>query len=114
MSGDPYHKLSITAKRTEALARAREPAVMCPSCDTQVMPVDMLVHLELRCTGPREPGPGAKWVTWKEAIAMVPERTFRRWVRRGYVRFERGRGDRLYLLRDLVLRVALRQANRRR
>jgi hypothetical protein len=54
-----YHKLPIAQKRAEALARAREPAVTCPDCDTQVMPADLLAHLRDRCPGQRDPGPGA-------------------------------------------------------
>lgn len=107
-----YHRMPIAQKRTEALARARETAVTCPSCDTQVMPADLIAHLEQRCTGPREPSAGAKWATWREALELgVRKRTLIRWVRRGHVRFKGGRGDRLYLLRDLVLRIAQRRAN---
>lgn len=110
-----YHRLPIAEKRAEDLARVREPAVTCPSCDTQVMPADLLAHLDLRCPGPRDPGPGAKWLTWREALAFgVPKRTFKRWVKRGCVRFKGNRGDRLYLARDLVVRIAQQRASRRR
>jgi hypothetical protein len=51
-------------------------------------------------------------VTWKQALAMgVPKQTLLFWIRRGYVRHRGERGDRRYLLRDLVRRTA---ANRRR
>jgi hypothetical protein len=108
-----YQQLSIADKRRQDLAKMREPAITCPVCDTQVMPVDLLSHLE-RCERGREPGPGAKWITWKDAIALVPSRTLKRWVRRGHVRFKGGRGDRLYLARDLIVRVAQRKVSRRR
>ena len=109
-----YNKLPIAEKRALDLARVREPAVTCPSCDTQVMPVDLLVHQEQRCPGPREPGNGAKWITWREAKSLVPERTLVRWVERGAVRFRGGRGDRQYLYRDLALRVSQLRGFRRR
>jgi hypothetical protein len=109
-----YHKLPIAKKRAQALAGVREGAIACPSCDTQVMPADMTSHLE-RCTGPREPGPGSKWVSWQEALAMgVTGRTIIRWRKRGWLRTQGGRGDRKYLLRDLVKRVARRRVERRR
>lgn len=115
-----YQKLSITQKRASDLARVREPAVTCPSCDTQVMPVDLLAHLEQRCTGPRDPGPSAKWVTWREAVAIIRRAMpqlqlseaaammrLSRWShpdRRGniVVRPRGDRGDRKYLHSDLV------------
>lgn len=110
-----YHKLPIAEKRAEDLARVREPAVTCRICDTQVMRADLLAHIDNRCPGRREPGPGSKWVTWGEARAIgVPKRTIVRWVKRGYVRVKGGRGDRLYLHADLVDRLAQRKADRRR
>jgi hypothetical protein len=109
-----YHKLSIGEKRAQALATVRESAIACPSCDTQVMPADMPRHLE-RCGGPREPGVGSKWITWQEALALgVPRQTIARWRQRGWVRTQGGRGDRKYLLRDLVKKMASRRAGRRR
>lgn len=109
-----YHDLPIAQKRSEALARVREPSVTCPSCDTQLMPADLLAHLEHRCSGPREPGPGAKWVNWREARSIVPARTLVRWVERGFVRVRGGRGDREYLHRDLATRVSQMRGFRRR
>lgn len=110
-----YHKLSIGEKRTVALERQRESALACPVCDTQVMPEDLLAHLDQRCTGPRDPGPGSKWVDWRGAIALgVPERTLKRWVQAKHVRYRGGRGDRSYLRRDLVKRLALRRIVSRR
>ena len=109
-----YHQLSIAEKRTEALARVREPAVQCPGCDTQVMPADLLNHLEQRCPGPREPGPGSKWISWQEARSLVPKPTLVRWIKGGRVRFKGSRGDRQYLYRDLAKNLAQRSLNRRR
>ena len=109
-----YHQLSIAEKRAENLSRVREPSVTCPQCDTQVMPADLLAHLEQRCAGPREPGPGAKWINWQEASAIVPKRTLVRWIDRGYVRVRGERGDRQYLHRDLAMRVSQMMGSRRR
>lgn len=110
-----YHKLSISEKRTLDLSRAREPAVTCPRCDTQVTPTDLLSHLELRCGGPREPGPGAKWVSHREVMMMgVPRVTLSRWANNGLVRFTGERRDRKYLYRDLAVKVAQRMGFRRR
>lgn len=110
-----YRRMSLIEKQAHARAQVREAAVPCPSCDTQVMPVDLLGHLEARCTGPREPGPGAKWVTWREALAMgVPKLTIVRWIKAGRVRRRGERGERRYLLRDLAQNVARIRVNRRR
>jgi hypothetical protein len=110
-----YHKLSIADKRALNISTVRESAVACPRCETQLMPDDLLAHLDERCTGPREPGPGSKWVTWSEALALgVPVRTLTRWVSAKFVRFKGGRGDRLYLRRDLVKRLAFRRIGSRR
>lgn len=109
-----YHRMSAVQKRTEALSAAREPAVACPSCDTQVMPTDLLAHGE-RCTGPRAPVPGSKWVTWREARALgVLPGTLSKWIERGHVRFLGERQDRRYLLRDLALRISVSRGFRRR
>lgn len=110
-----YQKLSIAQKRALNLTSVREPAVTCPNCDTQVMTVDLLAHLEQRCAGPRAPGPGSKWLTWREAIAMgVPAKTLSNWARNGHVRFVGERQDRKYLHRDLVLKLAQRLGFARR
>lgn len=110
-----YHKLPIAQKRAMAYAAQREPAVACPRCDAQVMPADLLAHVEQRCAGPREPGPAAKWVTWREALALsVPETTLSFWARTGQVRYLGERMDRRYLLRDLALKIAQRRGFRRR
>lgn len=109
-----YHKLSILEKRALNISTVRESAITCAVCDTQLMPVDLEKHMS-RCQGPREPGPGTQWVTWREAIRLVPKRTLNRWVKRGHVRTDgAGRGDRKYSLRDLVVhRQALRLLRRR-
>jgi hypothetical protein len=114
-----YNKLPIAQKRMEALSRAREPAVTCPACDVQVMPVDLLTHMKDRCPGPREPGPASQWLTWAEAVVIVKvagltEIVISKWVRRGEVRHRGPRGDREYLLRDLVLKVAAQMKRSRR
>lgn len=111
-----YQKLSITEKRAVDLDRVREPAVTCPSCDTQVMPTDLLSHMENRCAGPRQPGPSAKWLTWRDAMAIggVTPMRLSRWARNGHVRFVGDRQDRKYLQRDLALKVAQLKGFRRR
>lgn len=111
-----YHRMSIAEKGAEALARVREPSVACPSCDTQVMPADLLAHVEERCEGPREPGPGAKWINWREAMAVngVTPMRLSRWARNGHVRFVGERQDRKYLYRDLAMKVAQQKGFRRR
>lgn len=113
-----YHSLPIAQKRAESLARVREPSITCPRCDTQLMPADLLVHLESRCPGHRDPGPGAKWVGWREAVAIIRRSTpglsepaammrLSRWSRADrnhviWVRARGTRGERIYLHADLV------------
>lgn len=112
---DDYRKLSIGDKHRLYLARSRDASVRCPHCDMQVMPVDLQAHVAQRCAGRPEPGAGAKWVSWREALALgVPGKTFARWVERGFVRFTGERQDRKYLLRDLALKIAIRNGFRRR
>lgn len=110
-----YRRMPIAQKRMEALARAREPSVTCPTCDTQVMSADLLTHLDERCPGRRDPGPGAKWVGFREALALgVPRATLSFWANSGQVRFLGERQDRRYLHRDLALKIAQRRGFRRR
>ena len=110
-----YHLLSIREKQAASLATAREPAVSCPTCDTQVTPTDLPAHVRERCTGPREPGPGARWIGWREGMALgVPATTLSFWARTGQVRYLGGRMDRRYLLRDLAVKIAQRHGFRRR
>ena len=112
---DDYRRLSVVQKRALDLSRARDAAVRCPECDMQVMPVDLLSHLKERCAGPPEPGPGAKWVTHREVMSMgVPRATLSFWANSKQVRFIGERQDRRYLLRDLALKIAQRNAFRRR
>lgn len=108
-----YHLMSAAEKRAVSL-NVREPAVTCPDCDTQVMLVDLLAHIEQRCPGPRTPGPGAKWVNHREALAMVPSATLTRWTSKGRVRTRGERGGRQYLHGDLVRRLAIQRLGRRR
>jgi hypothetical protein len=111
-----YQRLSILEKRARDLARVREPAVPCPGgCGVQLMAADLISHLSQRCPGPSAPGPTAKWVTWREALALgVPAMTLSDWARKGNVRTFGGRGDRKYLLGDLQLQIAKRIVSRRR
>jgi hypothetical protein len=110
-----YRKLSIVEKRAQNIATVREAAIPCPSCGTQVMPVDLLAHLQQRCAGPREPGPGSKWVTFREVRSHgVPKQTLTDWVKTGKVRRRGSRVDYEYLWRDLVVLIAERLLERRR
>ena len=107
---DSYQRMSLAEKQAANLARAREPAVACPQCDTQTTAADLLEHVAKRCQGPRDPGPGSKWVTWRDAIKMgAPPMALSRWARRGAVRVRGQRGDRQYLLRDLAMQMASRR-----
>lgn len=114
MASTPYQRLPITQKRAADLARVRESAVTCPSCDTHVMPSDLIAHLE-RCPGPREPGPGAKWIDHRAALALgVPRATLSFWTSTKQVRYVGGKQDRRYLMRDLAMKIAQRRGFRRR
>lgn len=114
-SGEDYRKLSIADKRRLDLSRARDTAIRCPDCDMQVLPADLLPHLSERCAGRPEPVPGAKWLTFREVMALgVPRATLADWTRTGQVRFVGEIQDRKYLLRDLALKVAQRRGFRRR
>lgn len=114
-----YIMRALMLRRAKALGDVREPAVACPGCGTRIMPVDLLAHLRDRCPGPPEPVAGSQWATWGEAVEMVKlagvsEMALSRWVRRGEVRYRGARGDREYLLRDLVLKVAAAMVRPRR
>lgn len=110
-----YHTMSIAEKRALSTANVREAAIPCPSCLTQVMPADLLAHVQQRCSGPREPGPGSKWVTFREVRAHgVPKQTLTDWVKTGKVRRRGSRVDYEYLWRDLVVLIAERLLERRR
>lgn len=104
-----YHRMSLPEKQAYARARMREPAVVCPDCETQLLPADMLGHLA-RCEGPREPHPNSAWVSWREALALgILRGTLSRWVSRGLVRHKGELQARRYLLRDLARMLALRR-----
>lgn len=113
-----YHLMTIGEKQAAARGQLAEPPVACPGdCGTRVMPADLPNHLADRCPGAGEPGPAAKWLTLSEAQAVapgVPRSTLTFWARNGYVRKRGGRGDRQYLLRDLVRRAGIRSLDRRR
>ena len=110
-----YHRLSIAGKQAAQRDSMRESSVVCPSCETHTTPADLLSHQQTRCTGPRDPHPASKWINWREATDMgVPGATLTRWTQRGEVRFLGERQDRKYLMRDVVLGIANRRANRRR
>jgi hypothetical protein len=108
-----YHRMSVAEKQAYARANVREQAVACPKCDTQTTAADLLEHVEKRCQGPREPGPGSKWVTWREALALgVTGWTLSRWVSAGDVRFRGELNERQYLLRDIAMRLMHRRRRR--
>lgn len=110
-----YHRLPVAEKRAQSIAGMREPAIACPKCDTMTTAADLLKHVSERCSGPRPPGPGSVWVSWRDALdAGVVPKTLSIWARRGEVRTRGSRGDRQYLLRDLALRLAWNRPVRRR
>jgi hypothetical protein len=107
MLPNAYHRLSVVAKRARLLAAGREPPVTCPACETGLPPEDLLGHLTQRCTGARQPHHRARWLTWREALAIAPRANLSRWVTRGEVRTRGEAGpERRYLLRDVVQLVA--------
>lgn len=106
-----YHRMSIAQKQAHARGAAREQAVVCPRCETQTTPADLLAHLSERCPGRRDPHPASAWVTWRQALAMgVLRGTLSKWVDRGLVRIKGDAQDRRYLMRDLVSRLAARRS----
>lgn len=102
-----YHRMNVAEKQAYARGAAREPAVTCPVCETQTTVADLVAHVAERCPGHlRDPGPGAKWITWAEARKLgVPEATMNFWVRRGDVRHRGEIQSREYLLRDVATRL---------
>jgi hypothetical protein len=111
-----YHHLSFAEKERASMERDREPSIACPAdCGTHVQPSELLMHMDQRCAGPREPGPAAIWVDRQAAVSSgVPPETLQYWARTGKVRTRGDRMDRKYLLRDLARRVGLRKLDRRR
>ena len=105
--------LSVREKELVQRDRMREPAVVCPHCETQTTVADLLTHVEERCPGARAPHQLSRWVTWTEAKRLgVPEPTLSRWINRGLVRSRPAGEQRKYLLRDLALRLAQRRGRR--
>lgn len=107
-----YHKLPIAAKRAQAIASVREPPMVCRACGTSVMADDLLAHRAQRCPGLRNPGPSAKWLTWREAVQLgVARETLYRWAAKGRIRFRiRHGGVREFLKGDLVAKLEQRLA----
>jgi hypothetical protein len=113
MSRNAYTRMGARGKREYARDLLREPPVTCPDCEVQTTPIDLPAHRAKRCPGRRDPPPGARWIPWRETRWVgVPERTLRRRIQRGQVRYrEKSDGTREYLLRDLV-RVDCQKGNR--
>jgi len=110
-SAQAYRRLTIRDKQRVALERLRPPPVACPTCGTQTGAEDLLGHVE-RCQGPREPHPLERWVTSGEVERLgVRRQTLHWWTARGVVRAQIGDPCR-YLLRDVAIRIALRQQRR--
>lgn len=106
-----YQKLSLSEKRALDISRVREQPVACPGCGVGVMAADLLSHVEQRCPGRSEPGPAAKWIGWREAVAIIRRAApmseaaammrLSRWSR-SEIRMCGSRGDRKYLHGDLI------------
>lgn len=77
------------------------PTVTCPVCETRPP------HLDTRCPSPREPNPNCKWVS-----LGVPKATMNKWVTRGKVRVRGELQVREYLLRNVVMRLAMSRQRR--
>lgn len=106
----PYARLSVAEKEIRQREDMREPAVRCPSCDTQTTSNDLVQHVEERCQGPREPHPQSRWITFADAMKLGVQRgTLSKWVRKGRVRVRAAGEQRQYLLRDLAVRLAERR-----
>lgn len=104
--------MDVASKQAHHRERMREPAVVCPICETHTTPRDLLQHLARRCGGRRSPHPGSAWVGWREARRIVPKATLSEWVERGLVRHTGSVQARRYLLRDLAMCVAWRRFTR--
>lgn len=110
-----YHLMSAHEKQAYSRQQVRDTPIRCRDCDMQVLPVDLLVHMEQRCAGRPDPGAAAKWVTRQDAIVRrVPKGTLSYWVARGFVRARGPAMDREYLLGDLAARIANWRGFRRR
>lgn len=109
-----YHRMSLAEKQAYQRGKMREPSVVCPACETQLLPSDLLRHVDTTCTGPRDPHPSSAWVTWREALALgVRGYALSRWVASGRVRSKGELQDRRYLLRDLAALLARRKLQKR-
>jgi hypothetical protein len=107
--------MSLADKQARHRNRMREPAVSCPECGTQTTAADLIAHVAARCPGPRDPHPGSKWVSWRDALALgVLRGTLSKWVARGAVRVRGETQQREYLMRDIAVRVAAARAQQRR
>ena len=104
-----YQLLSVAEKMARSLAVAREQPVRCPACSMACVVEQLLAHVRERCEGRPEPGPLARWLTWREAVAMgLPKTGLHRATAQGHVRAHGPLKRRLYLARDVVLEVARR------
>jgi hypothetical protein len=111
MQSRQYHRMPIAEKQAFHRERMREPAVICPVCETHTTATDLLEHLATRCPGQREPNPNSRWVSLSEAMTMgAPRRTIFRWARPGTVRTKGSWRGRLYLQRDIAQHLARRRA----
>lgn len=105
-----YHRMTLAEKQAYHRGRMREPSVVCPACETQLPPADLLRHIDQTCPGPRDPHPQSAWVSWREALALgVRGYTLSRWAARGQVRHRGEVQDRRYLLRDIAVLLARRK-----
>ena len=105
-----YHRMSRAAKASHNAERMRELGVRCPWCEVECAVVDLLAHVEKRCSSPREPHPAARWFTWPEARALgVSKGTLSRLASAGVVRMRGALRKREYLARDLVIALVWRK-----
>lgn len=106
-------RLSSREKERLAFNQLRPPALRCPQCCIEVTSQDLLTHQAQRCSGPTEPHPREPWIRATEAASMgVRRETLWRWMRRGLVRFQGERNNRVYLMRDVTWELALRRRRR--
>lgn len=109
-----HAKLSIKDKRSEARVAIRASAMRCPECLLAVPARDLLAHLTVRCEGRTPPHPADEWITDAGArVRGVAHATLYGWVDRGLVRIKLDGDVRRFLLRDVVLEIALRMRRRR-
>lgn len=105
-----YARLSVPEKQADDRNRMREPSVSCPHCEVQTTVADLLQHVEQRCARSREPHLLSRWISWREAISLgVKKSTMGWWIEKGLVRWQGQSKSRVYLMRDIVTRIASRQ-----